>query len=88
MASNEDDKNEGWMDWERNRPFGPIIMSIVVVIAWLVFILLYALYWSTGYSLFQNVIVTVVSLVIAALVLGLGWMVWGMRHAPFWFRRK
>ncbi len=55
----------------------PIVFSILGVIAWLVFILFYALYWSRGFSLFQNFIVTIVSLAIAALLIGLMWVVWG-----------
>ena len=57
-------------------PVVPIALSIVGVIAWLVFILLYALYWSSGYSLFQNIIVTIVSFLIAGLAIGLMWMPW------------
>gem|GEM_PF-2153164 len=58
----------------------PIIFSILGVIAWLVFILFYALYWSRGFSLFQNVIVTIVSLAIAGLLIGLMWVIWGTRY--------
>ena len=56
---------------ETNQPqwyvgsIAPIVFSILGVIAWLVFILLYALFWSRGFSLFQNIIVTIVSLAIA-----------------------
>jgi hypothetical protein len=76
MEWNEGDK---WRyDWEHYKPMGPIVVSILAIIAWLVFILLYALYWSNGFSLFQNVIVTIVSLVIMGLLIGLGWVVWGM----------
>lgn len=57
-------------------PTTPIALSITGVIAWLAFILLYALYWSSGYSLFQNIIVTVVSFLIAGLVIGMMWMPW------------
>ncbi len=57
-------------------PVTPIALSIAGIVAWLVFILLYALYWSTGYSLFQNIIVTVVSFLIAGLAIGLMWMPW------------
>ena len=57
-------------------PLGPVVASIVGIIAWLVFILIYALYWSSGFSLFQNVIVTIVSLMIAGLLIGLMWLVW------------
>jgi hypothetical protein len=60
----------------KGPPVGAIIASIVGVIGWLVFILLYALLWSKGFNLFQNIIVTVVSLAIAALLIGLMWVVW------------
>ncbi len=57
-------------------PTAPIVLSITGVIAWLVFILIYALDWSGGYSLFQNIIVTVVSFLVAGLVIALMWMPW------------
>jgi hypothetical protein len=79
-----DDWKEGSrrsMDWELNKPLGPIVISILAMVVWLVFILLYALYWSSGFSLFQNVIVTIVSLIITGLLIGLAWVVWGMKHA-------
>lgn len=65
---------------ERPWPMGPAVGSIIIFIAWLVFILVYALYWSSGYDLFQNIIVTIVSLAISCLVVGLMWMVWGSRR--------
>jgi len=68
-------------DWKEQMPIGPIIVSFLAVAVWLVFILLYALYWSTGFSWFQNIIVTVVSLLLMGLVVGLMWTVWGMRVA-------
>ena len=57
-------------------PMAPIILSIVGVIAWLVFILVYALVWSKGYDLFQNIIVTIVSLTLATVIIGLMWLIW------------
>jgi hypothetical protein len=58
-------------------PVAPVVASILAVMAWAVFILLYALYWSNGFSLFQNVIVTIVSLVITGLLIGLMWVLLG-----------
>jgi hypothetical protein len=87
MSEKEDDKSHTWDEqWEMHKPMLPIVGTLLTVIAWLVFILLYALYWSNGFSIFQNVIVTIVSLVIAALIIGLEWVVWGMRHARHWMR--
>ncbi|MCL5067363.1 MAG: hypothetical protein M1368_03300 [Thaumarchaeota archaeon] len=57
-------------------PMGPVIASIFAVIGWLVFILLYALYWSEGFNLFQNIIVTVVSLAIMGMLIGAMWLIW------------
>lgn len=57
-------------------PFAPVILSIVGIIGWLVFILVYALFWSGGFSLFQNIVVTIVSLAITGLLIGLMWLVW------------
>lgn len=57
-------------------PLGPVVASILTVVGWLVFILLYALYWSQVFDLFQNVIVTIVSLATMCLVIGAVWLVW------------
>jgi high-affinity Fe2+/Pb2+ permease len=87
MSEQEGGKSNKWEEqWEAHRPLWPIVATMLTVIAWLVFILLYALYWSNSFSIFQNVIVTVVSLVITGLVIGLEWVVWGMRHARHWMR--
>ena len=54
----------------------PMIGSILITVGWLVFILLYALYWSQGFGLFQNLIVTIVSLATTGLLTGAVWMIW------------
>jgi hypothetical protein len=89
-AMSPDEWREGgpWADWEHNRPLGPILVTFVAVIGWLVFILLFALYWSRGYSAFQDIIVTIVTLVIMGLVIGLTWTIWGMRHAKRWMKHE
>ena len=60
-------------------PIAPVVASIVAILAWAVFILIYALYWSSGFNLFQNFIVTVVSLLITGLLIGLMWILLGPR---------
>lgn len=59
-------------------------MTLLAVIAWLVFILIYALDWSNNYSLFQNIVVVIVTLGITGVVIGLGWVIWGSRHVKNW----
>ena len=58
-------------------PVAPVVSSIVLMIGWAVFILLYAIYLSTEMTIFQNLIVTLVSLLIAGLLVGLIWVVYG-----------
>ncbi len=58
-----------------------VMASIILGVAWLVFILLFAAFWSTGYSLFQDIVILIVSFVILAGVLGAMWASWGMRFA-------
>ena len=85
MASDETKEDGPWYpDWEHTRPVGGIILTMVAIIVWLVFILFYALYWSGSYNLFQNIVVTVVTLGITGVVIGLGWVIWGFRHVRQW----
>ena len=71
-------------DWEHTRPVVGVVLTMVAIIVWLVFILLYALFWSGGYNLFQNVVVAIVSFGITGLVIGLGWVLWGFKNVKRW----
>ncbi|MCL5316925.1 MAG: hypothetical protein M1503_01470, partial [Thaumarchaeota archaeon] len=57
------------------------ILSIFIVAAWLAFIIFYALFWSTEFTLFQNIIVTIASFLLTGLFVGVVWVIWGMRRA-------
>jgi hypothetical protein len=54
--------------------------SILIAFGWLIFILIYAGFFSFRFSLFQNIIVTLASIVAGIMVLGLGWSSYGQRH--------
>jgi len=79
--------NESHSATRYEGPMAPVIASILGIIAWLVFILVYALFWSKSFDLFQNIIVTIVSLTIAGLLIGLMWLIWfrptGELRRPF-----
>ena len=72
------------MEMGKTGPIGLVVASMVGILVWLVFILLFALYWSEGYSLFQNIIVFLVSLGIAGLLIGMMWIVWGRDKMRMW----
>ncbi len=87
MLNNYSEQAENEQNW--NKPqrrsgfFVPGVISLAAVLAWLIYILLFALYWSKGYDLFQDVVVFIVTLCITALLIGLMWMIWG-RYKHFW----
>ena len=57
-----------------------VVASILGPVAWLCFTLLYVGFWAQGFSLFQSVIVILVSIIILAGVMGALWASWGMRR--------
>ncbi|MCL4436840.1 MAG: hypothetical protein M1503_12500 [Thaumarchaeota archaeon] len=64
-------------DWRSRRL---TVLSIFIVAAWLAFIIFYALFWSTEFTLFQNIIVTIASFLLTGLFVGVVWVLWGMRR--------
>jgi len=61
-----------------------VLASIAATVGWLSLVLLYLAFWATGFSLFQSIVVVVVSLlVLAAFLLG-AWVSFGMRFMGRW----
>jgi len=58
-----------------------VSLTILLITAWLVFILLYAFFWSGGFSLFQNVVLFIASLIALIGAIAAAWASWGMRFA-------
>ena len=57
-----------------------VVASILGPVAWLSFTLLYVGFWAQGFTLFQSVIVILVSVIILAGLMGALWASWGLRH--------
>lgn len=58
----------------------PITVSVVSAVGWLIFILVHAAFWSEGFSLFQNIVIGVVSFLVATGLAGLVWVIWALRQ--------
>jgi Kef-type K+ transport system membrane component KefB len=71
-------------DMQKSGPIGLVVASMVGFLVWLVFILLFALYWSEGFSAFQNIVVFIVSLCMTGLLIGLMWIIWGRNRFRMW----
>lgn len=68
----------------KSAPMGLIVASMFGFVVWLVFILLFALYWSEPFNLFQNIIVFIVSLCITGVIIGMMWIIWGRDRMQMW----
>lgn len=57
-----------------------IAVSAVAIPAWIIFILLYAFFWSGNYTDFQNWVVLIVSFLAVFAGIGMVWGSMGMRY--------
>ncbi|MFZ0831024.1 MAG: hypothetical protein WCB18_03615 [Thermoplasmata archaeon] len=61
-----------------------ILVSIAATVGWLSLTLLYVAFWAHDFSLFQSIVVIVVSLLILSGVLMGAWISFGMRWVSHW----
>lgn len=72
----------GWEEWSYAHR-GRITASIVGPVAWLSFTLLYVGFWAQGFSLFQSVVVLLVSALVLGGLMGAIWTWWApVRRFP------
>jgi hypothetical protein len=57
-----------------------VLVSILGPVAWLSFTLLYVGFWASGFTLFQSIIVILVSVIILGGLMGALWTGWGPRY--------
>ncbi len=57
-----------------------VLLTILGPIAWLCFTLLYVGFWAQGFSLFQDLVVILVSLLVLGGVVVSAWASWGIRR--------
>jgi hypothetical protein len=60
---------------------GRVVASILGPVAWLSFTLVYVGFWAQGFSLFQSIIVILVSILVLGGLMGALWSSYGMRRA-------
>lgn len=71
------DRHAGGIRWR-------IIASILVPVAWISFTLLYVGFWASGFTLFQSIIIILVSLLVLAGVMGVVWVSAGPGYRHYW----
>lgn len=66
---------------EMDRKMGwRIIGSMLIMLGWVVFIVIFALLWAPDLTLFQNVVILIASLVVGVILMGIMWVAYGMRY--------
>lgn len=54
--------------------------SILVVFGWAAFIVIYAVFYASGLTLFQNIAIIFASFLVGMALLGAMWASWGMKY--------
>jgi hypothetical protein len=76
------------IDSHRFDMFGSLrrrfLASLGATVAWISLTLLYVAFWAHGFSLFQSIVVIVVSLLILGAVLVGMWVSYGLKFARGW----
>jgi hypothetical protein len=61
-----------------------VLASIAGSVGWLSLTLLYLAFWAQGFSLLQNIVIVVVSLLVLGAVLIGSWISFGFRFVGHW----
>jgi hypothetical protein len=61
-----------------------LLATMVGCVAWVCFTLLYVAFWAHGYSLFQSIVVVIVSLLVLATIVVGSWLSFGLSVAHRW----
>jgi len=56
-----------------------VALSILVVVGWLIFLILWLAFYADGFSIYQNIAVFLVSILVMIAILGPAWAYWGMK---------
>jgi fatty acid desaturase len=82
------EEDEEFMEPEKTPGFAwRVSLSIIVGIGWLVFLILWFFFYATDYTIYQNIAIILVSILIMCAILGASWASWGIKYGHR-FRKK
>ena len=82
------EEDEEIMEPEKTPGFAwRVSLSIIVGIGWLVFLILWFFFYATDYTIYQNIAIILVSILIMCAILGASWASWGIKYGNS-FRKK
>ena len=56
-----------------------VALSILVAIGWLIFLIIWLAFYADDYSIYQNIAIFLVSILVMVAILGPAWAHWGMK---------
>ncbi|MEW6592838.1 MAG: hypothetical protein AB1305_04075 [Candidatus Hadarchaeota archaeon] len=58
-----------------------VAVSAVVFFGWLIFLVLHLAFYASNFSIFQNLAIVIISILVGIAILAPMWIVWGIKHA-------
>jgi hypothetical protein len=59
-----------------------ISLSIGMGIGWLIFIIVWLAFFAGDYTVYRNIAIIIISILVVFIVLGGSWAAWGLKHIP------
>ena len=73
----------------KTKGFGwRVSLTIIMGVVWLVFLILWLFFYASGFNIYQNIAIFIVSLLILGGVIGASWAPWGIRHGREFEKKK
>jgi len=57
-----------------------VSLSIIVSIGWLAFIILWLFFYAQSFTIYQNIAIFIVSILVAGAIMGASWASFGMKY--------
>jgi len=57
-----------------------VALSILVCMGWVAFLIIWLFFYAASFTIYQNVAVVLVSIVVACAIMGAAWAPWGMKY--------
>jgi hypothetical protein len=57
-----------------------VSLSIIVGVGWLVFLILWVTFYAAAFTLIENSVIVLVSVLVAGAILGASWAPWGIKY--------
>ena len=65
----------------KTKGFGwRISLSIISVVGWLIFLIMWLFFYATNYNVYQNIAIFIVSILAFGGIMGATWAPWGIKH--------